>query len=154
MLLWPFLGLICHVWFTQLLHGDYIVQITRDLVHAAAHMEGICGHAPATKILKLEVTSYLWCLASRRTLIHRTIPWNRSSDHRFTARRKCASQQSATHQVLTSLNYWYNGYWVNRNGSKYSKSSVAFCELKKLCLYYRMDSFSGWPSLLSWVRDG
>ena len=59
------------------------MQITCDLVHAAAHMEGVCGHAPATKILKLEVTSYLWCLASRRTLIHWAIPWNRSSDHRF-----------------------------------------------------------------------
>ena len=26
------------------------MQITHDLVHAAAHMEGVCGHAPATKI--------------------------------------------------------------------------------------------------------
>ena len=89
----------------QLLHGDYIVQITHDLVHAAAHMEGVCGHAPAAKILKLEVTSYPWCLASRGTLIHWTIPWNRSSDHRFTARRKRASQQSATHQGLALLHY-------------------------------------------------
>ena len=70
-------------------------------------------------------------------------------------KKKHASQQSATHQVLASLNYWYNGHRVNRNGSKYSKkNSVAFRELKKLCLNYTMDSFSGWPSLLSWARDG
>ena len=115
-------------------------------------MEGVCGRAPATKILKLELTSYLWCLASRGTLIHWTIPWNRSSDHRFTARRKRASQQSATHQGLASLHYW-NNEWTEM-AVTIAKNSVAFCELKKLCLYYRMGSFSGWPSLLSWVRDG
>ena len=59
------------------------MQITHNLANAAAHMEGVCGDAPATKILKLEVTSYLWCLASRRTLIHWAIPWNRLSDHRL-----------------------------------------------------------------------
>ena len=59
------------------------MQITHNLANAAVHMEGVCGYAPAAKILKLEVTSYLCFLASRRTLIHWTIPWNRLSDHRL-----------------------------------------------------------------------
>ena len=59
------------------------MQTACDSVHAAAYMEGVCGRPPAAKILKIEVTSYLWCLASRRTLIHWAIPWNRSIDHRF-----------------------------------------------------------------------
>ena len=70
------------------------MQTACDSTHAAAYMESVCGRPPATNILKLEVTSYLWCLASRRTLVHWTIPWNRSSDHTF--RMSLAEENSAS----------------------------------------------------------
>ena len=46
-----------------------------NLVHAAANIGAIDRRTYATKVLKLEVVTYEWLMASR-VLIHRMIAWN------------------------------------------------------------------------------
>ena len=46
-----------------------------NLVHAAANIEAIDRCTYGTKVLKLEVVTYEWLMASR-VLIHRMIAWN------------------------------------------------------------------------------
>lgn len=49
--------------------------IMHNLVHAAANIEAIDRRTYRTKVLKLEVVTYEWLMASR-VLIHHMTAWN------------------------------------------------------------------------------